>query len=302
MPGEAIVPTEIAQDNRFKPLVEALVTGKIAKYGDGTTGVKVPQDLNPTGRTYNAKTARGAEGIQSFINSLQKNLDGTYNYIDPKGEFSRSNIPAKDIANAIQTRSDKAEFELEKIKEKLSLNKDGLSKSKRKKGETSADKKVTNLKTLIKKERLFDFNNVKEADAIKQRLKEQGLFNQRDFDKLIQTEAAHIKPSIGPDGKKVWDLKNVVLDKGYVNNFLSNNLKGNLGKHLMQMPEEQLRLLGIDKNTLESFYGGGTKGSETHPVTKKQAKTLQAVARYVVSKDEKFLKSISQKDKLLLND
>lgn len=37
MPGEAVVPTKIAQDNNFKPLVEALVTGKIAQYGKGTT-------------------------------------------------------------------------------------------------------------------------------------------------------------------------------------------------------------------------------------------------------------------------
>jgi len=36
MPGEAVVPTKTAQDDRFKPLVEALVTGKIAKYGTGT--------------------------------------------------------------------------------------------------------------------------------------------------------------------------------------------------------------------------------------------------------------------------
>jgi hypothetical protein len=38
-PGEAVIPEPIAQDDRFKPLVEALVTGKIAKYETGTTGV-----------------------------------------------------------------------------------------------------------------------------------------------------------------------------------------------------------------------------------------------------------------------
>lgn len=37
MPGEAVVPTDIAQDERYKPLVEALVTGKIKQYGKGTT-------------------------------------------------------------------------------------------------------------------------------------------------------------------------------------------------------------------------------------------------------------------------
>ena len=36
MPGEAVVPTDIAQDEKFKPLIAALVTGKINQYGDGT--------------------------------------------------------------------------------------------------------------------------------------------------------------------------------------------------------------------------------------------------------------------------
>ena len=36
MPGEAVIPTDTAQDNRYKPLVAALVTGKIKKYGKGT--------------------------------------------------------------------------------------------------------------------------------------------------------------------------------------------------------------------------------------------------------------------------
>jgi TP901 family phage tail tape measure protein len=39
-PGEAVVPEPIAQDDRFKPLVAALVSGKIAQYNGGTTGVK----------------------------------------------------------------------------------------------------------------------------------------------------------------------------------------------------------------------------------------------------------------------
>jgi len=36
MPGEAVIPTGIAQDDKYKPIVEALVTGKIKQYGGGT--------------------------------------------------------------------------------------------------------------------------------------------------------------------------------------------------------------------------------------------------------------------------
>ena len=38
-PGEAVVPADIAQDDKFKPLIAALVSGKIQKYGTGTTRV-----------------------------------------------------------------------------------------------------------------------------------------------------------------------------------------------------------------------------------------------------------------------
>ena len=36
MPGEAVIPTAIAQDDQFKPLIQALVTGEIKKYKKGT--------------------------------------------------------------------------------------------------------------------------------------------------------------------------------------------------------------------------------------------------------------------------
>jgi len=38
-PGEAVIPADIAQDERFKPIIQALVTGDLPGYQDGTEGV-----------------------------------------------------------------------------------------------------------------------------------------------------------------------------------------------------------------------------------------------------------------------
>ena len=38
-PGEAVIPADIAQDERFKPIIQALVTGDLPGYQDGTDGV-----------------------------------------------------------------------------------------------------------------------------------------------------------------------------------------------------------------------------------------------------------------------
>jgi TP901 family phage tail tape measure protein len=70
-PGEAVVPEPIAQDDRFKPLIAALVSGDIAKYQDGTVfahavdrkivrGLDVPENMRSLGfGSANAFTAIG---------------------------------------------------------------------------------------------------------------------------------------------------------------------------------------------------------------------------------------------------
>jgi TP901 family phage tail tape measure protein len=282
MPGEAVVPTDIAQNNKFKPLVEALVTGKIAQYGSGTTGVKIPEDLNLTGRAYNAKSARGAKDIQSFINSLQKNPDGTYNYVDPKGEFSRSNISASTIAKNLNSRIESNKFTLSEIKTKLGLNKEGRDLLTKKTGKTNAPKNIRGIIGKAGAEAIPGFEI--EKQAIRDRLKQKGITaTQSQLNRLFQIDASHIKPEFDQFGNKIWKAKNVAADAGYVNNYISNSLKGKLGQHLSQMSPNQLKSLGIDSKTFDDLYAKGSRGAGTHPVTTTQAQTLQAIARYVIS-------------------
>ena len=98
MPGEAVIPEAIAQDERFKPLIEALVTGKIAQYGDGTvfahavdkkvlSGAGVPESIKALGfNSANAFTAIGFDlspetnsrlinrnvPVQDYLNEINK--------------------------------------------------------------------------------------------------------------------------------------------------------------------------------------------------------------------------------------
>ena len=80
-PGEAVVPEPIAQDDRFKPLIAALVSGKIAQYNGGTTdagggaalvaGLRAAQQ-----RKYNKQDAALLEGI-SLIGSKRPTVSTT---------------------------------------------------------------------------------------------------------------------------------------------------------------------------------------------------------------------------------
>ncbi|NDB57840.1 hypothetical protein EB001_05285 [bacterium] len=84
-PGEAVVPEPIAQDERFRPLVEALVTGKIARYQDGTvfahavdrrvvTGAGVPESMRALG--FNAANAYTAIGFDVNSSTNAKLING----------------------------------------------------------------------------------------------------------------------------------------------------------------------------------------------------------------------------------
>jgi|694.fasta_scaffold00124_70 TP901 family phage tail tape measure protein len=282
-PGEAIIPAKVAQDERFKPIINAMVNGKLQGYETGTTGIKVPNELNPTGQIYNAKTAKSAKDIQNFLNSLQKNPDGTYNYVDPEGKYSKSNIKPSIIAEVLRKRNQADKFTPYEIKTKLGLTKEGYKESTKKKGATSAPQSIRDVINKSKEKAIPGFEI--EKQAIQDRLKQQGLgVRPSQLDRLFQVDASHIKPDFDQFGNKIWNLKNVAADAGYVNNYISNSLKGKLGQHLSQMSPKQLQELGIDPGHFKELYSSGNRGMGTHPVSAGQAKTLQAVARYVISK------------------
>ena len=56
MPGEAVIPKKIAQDNRYAPIIDAMVNGTIQGFDDGTTGAGRFRAL-PAGTDVNAAIA-----------------------------------------------------------------------------------------------------------------------------------------------------------------------------------------------------------------------------------------------------
>ena len=282
-PGEAVIPKGVSQDPRFRPIIDAMVNGKLQGFGAGSTGVtpvNVPSRFNPEDKIFNAKTASGAKNIQEFLASLKKNPDGTYSYTDPKGKYNKSNIPVSKIASVLNERSSAGSFSLSQIQEKLGIGSTGFRASTKKSGVTSRPQFIADAMNKLPNKGITGLDS--EIQAIKKRFAENGLnISDRKQSRLFQVDASHIRPEIGPDGKKVWKVSNIVPDTGYVNNFISNSLKGKLGKALDKMSKEELKLLGIDKNAFRSMYAGGDPSKGSHPVTAKQAETLQSIARYV---------------------
>ena len=92
-PGEAVIPEPIAQDDRFKPLIAALVSGEIRRYQDGTVfahavdkrvvrGLDVPQNMRSLGfGSANAFTAIGFDVSPNTNARLINNAVPVQNYI-----------------------------------------------------------------------------------------------------------------------------------------------------------------------------------------------------------------------------
>jgi TP901 family phage tail tape measure protein len=269
MPGEAVVPTDIAQNNKFKPLVEALVTGKIAQYGNGSTGVTFE------GKNYSAQSGLKAKSVQDFLNSLQKNSDGTYNYKDPKNSSNnKNNISPDEIRRVMTDRSNSGKLNISELKEKLVLTADAKKANLVTKGpgQTLLSKKLNQLPG----RGMSGTEN--EMSAIKKRLQKYGLDpNGKEMKRLLQIDKSHLTPAFDASGKKVFTLGNIVPDYGYVNNYISNSLKGKLGKHLSSMDSKQLKGLGIDPKEFKSLMAGN------HPQTTASANTLRKISDYVLN-------------------
>ena len=104
-PGEAVVPEPIAQDNRFKPLIAALVSGQIAKYNGGTTGVKPGLAF---GHAVDRRQVSGAQVSEKFrqLGFGRENLYTSVGFDIPKemnAQLNRTNsrVMLGDYRNAL---------------------------------------------------------------------------------------------------------------------------------------------------------------------------------------------------------
>ena len=217
-PGEAIIPAETAQDDRFKPLIQALVDGTIQGFEAGT--------VNLGGKSFTTRSQSAARNLQNKIIELQS-----------KG------ISEEKIVKALETNIERGRpMTASQLERRLSINR----------GAGSGTSAPSTIRSLAKQSQS---GFATETSAIRNALKSQGVSLTPGQEKnLFNVQASHIE-EVRNSGTKQWNAGNLVADLGYVNNYL-NTVKGKLGQNLLGMSDDQLRSMGIDRNELKKLQSG----------------------------------------------
>jgi TP901 family phage tail tape measure protein len=337
MPGEAVIPTNVAQDPKYQPIIEAMLNGTLQAFGTGTDDAQPfknsPQfqpkvdlsgpsanvlNTNPlqinrlvsgqsglpqltadqirerneralariqrgksgatiVGQTgiqfddalYNAKSARGAKGVKEFIDSLVKNPDGSFTYVDEKTK-QPTTISRARLHEVLKYRSQPGKnLTSSDIKRSLDIGSGARGTGRG----TSRPPWIGKLMDEAK----GNPNALAEEKAIRGALAKNGIVNipQGQAQNLFGLQASHIVEERDADGKKIWRAANVAPEPGYINNYI-NTVKGKLGKELMAMTDDQLKSLNIDKAELKKIASG------VHPTTANAANTLRNIAQYQI--------------------
>jgi len=217
-PGEAIIPAGVAQDDRFKPIIDAMVNGNLQGYEEGT--VKLGS------KSFRTKSQQTARDLQNTISQLMS-----------------EGMSEEKIVKALEKNIERGRpMNASQLKRRLSIGRGSSSG-------TSAPSSIRNLA----KQSQPGF--VQETEAVKKALKEQGVSLTPAQEKnLFNVQASHIEEARN-GGVKEWKANNLVADLGYVNNYI-NTVKGKLGTDLLKMSDARLQELGIDRKELQKLQGG----------------------------------------------
>ena len=217
-PGEAIIPAKVAQDDRFKPIIDAMVNGNLQGFEEGT--VKL--------------------GSKSFRTSSQKTARDLENTIT---QLKSQGIPEEKIVWALERNIERGRpMNATQLKRRLSIGR----------GSSSGSSAPSSIRNLAKQSQS---GFLQETEAVKKSLKEQGVALTPAQEKnLFNVQASHIEEARN-GGVKEWKANNLVADLGYVNNYI-NTVKGNLGTDLLKMSDAKLQELGIDRKELQKLQSG----------------------------------------------
>jgi TP901 family phage tail tape measure protein len=311
-PGEAVIPRDIAQNPRFQPIIDAMVSGKLQGFNDGTNKVtqaakaqsgsastyeKNLSDKRVTfeEQQYNAKTAAGAKNTQKYLDNFQEVKQDSpyynaskggkqYVYKHPTGDFVRV---GDNPSNAVRV------FDYKTISE-------GLSKYSTKQSLTAStlDKNIFHLLgSNVGKQRSGPFGDLNkqikeqgsftsEINAVRDRLNKEGISISSAQEKnLSSIQASHLKKSLDSKGVKLWDPRNISSEPGAVNNYMNRVEKG-FGQKILNDPK-LLKELSIDRQELQNLIDG------KHPKNIAAAETLQKVAQYDLRKNPKDVQAIA---------
>jgi TP901 family phage tail tape measure protein len=226
-------------------------------YNKGTPSVSPDgKNLNFAGINFSTKTRKGSNSLASTISMLQERgksdsvIIKRLNYLAQKGmERNRSFLTAKDLAK---------NFNLSPSGQELF----------RGAGKSSAPQALTRSIAPLQG------GYFEERKGLVRYLKNNGINPSKDQVKnLLRLQASHIMPSAAGKAKDWANLKNLVPDLGYVNNYL-NRVQGSLGKGLLAKSDRDLQSLGISRKELGKLAAG------KHPTSAREARALAAIARY----------------------
>ena len=217
-PGEAIIPAGVAQDDRFKPIIDAMVNGNLQGYETGT--------VNLGGKSYKTGSQQTARNLENAI-----------------VEFKSQGISEEKIIQKLDEMvARKKPMTKSQLIRRLSLNRGSASGT----SATPAMKKLAQQSQLGFRE---------EVEAVKKSLQKQGIsLTPARENNLYGVQTSHIDDA-KVNGIKDWSAKNLVADLGYVNNYI-NTVKGKLGTDLLKMSDSRLQELGIDRKELQKLQGG----------------------------------------------
>jgi len=217
-PGEAIIPADVAQDDRFKPIIDAMVNGNLQGFEEGT--------VNLGSKSFTTKSQQTARDLENTIAQLKS-----------------EGMPEEKIVRALERNVERGRaMNATQLKRRLSIGRGSSSGS-------SAPSAIRNLA----KQSQSGF--LSETQAVKKALQEQGVSLTPAQEKnLFNVQASHIEEARS-GGVKEWKANNLVADLGYVNNYI-NTVKGKLGTDLLKMSDAGLQELGIDRKELQKLQGG----------------------------------------------
>jgi hypothetical protein len=217
-PGEAIIPANVAQDDRFKPIIDAMVNGKLQGFEEGT--------VNVGGKSFKTNSQKSARSLEGAI-----------------AELRSQGIAEEKIVWALETNLAKGRpMTKSQLFRRLSINR----------GSSSGSSAPSSIRNLAKQSQS---SFLQETEVIKESLKKQGVVLTPAQEKnLFNVQASHIEET-RTGGVKEWNAKNLVADLGYVNNYI-NTVKGKLGTDLLKMSDAELQKLGIDRKELQKLQAG----------------------------------------------
>jgi len=217
-PGEAIIPAKVAQDDRFKPIIDAMVNGKLQGFEEGT--------VNLGGKSFKTSSQKTARDLETTISQLIS-----------------QGIPEDKIVWALERNVERGRaMNATQLKRRLSIGR----------GSSSGSSAPSSIRNLAKQSQS---GFLEETKAISESLKKQGVSLTPAQEKnLFNIQASHIEEA-RTGGVKEWKANNLVADLGYVNNYI-NTVKGKLGTDLLKMSDASLQELGIDRKELQKLQGG----------------------------------------------